>query len=57
MNTALTIKENFKDFASATNEADKLAIDKDQDWDNETTVFIFEDGSKLKSCYPEVEVL
>jgi hypothetical protein len=57
MTTAKQIKDNFKSFADATNEADKLAKDRDQDWDNETTVFIFEDGSKLKACYPFLEIV
>jgi hypothetical protein len=54
---AQQIAQNFKNFADATNEADRLACDKDQDWENETTVFKFEDGSALKACHPFVEVV
>ena len=35
-------------FSSVTNRADEIAVDKDQDWENEATTFIFNDGSKLR---------
>ncbi|WP_186211148.1 hypothetical protein [Burkholderia gladioli] len=57
MSIAQQIADQFKNFADATNEADRLARSADQDWENETTVFKFSDGSALKACHPFVEVV
>lgn len=46
------IAAEFKSFADASNVADRLAVSKDQDWENETTISTFADGSKLSQCYP-----
>lgn len=54
---AQQIAAQFKSFADATNEADLVATSKNQDWENETTIFTFEDGSALKACHPIVEVV
>lgn len=54
---AQQIADNFNNFADATNEAERLASEKDQDWEKETTVFTFEDGSALSACYPVVQVI
>lgn len=48
MTIANEIKVNFQEFNGALAEADKLAVDSEQDFDNETTLFKFTDDSKLK---------
>lgn len=58
MTIATKIAEDFNsDFAGGLEKADKLAEDRDQDWDNEATTFTFEDGSKLRCSYPTLEVV
>jgi hypothetical protein len=57
MSIAQQIASQFADFADATNEADRVATERDQDWESETTVFKFGDGSALKACHPFVEVI
>jgi hypothetical protein len=37
--------------------ANELAIALDQDWEKETTVFTFEDESKLKFCGSDKPIL
>lgn len=38
----------IQNYTAALIEADKKAIDAEQDYEAETTVFLFEDGSKIK---------
>lgn len=57
MNIANQIKNNFSSFAQALEQADKVAVDAEQDWENSTTVFIFSDGSRLQANYPDMKVL
>ncbi|MBU9174027.1 hypothetical protein [Burkholderia gladioli] len=57
MSIAQQIADQFKNFADATNEADRVAKEKDQDWATETTTFRFEDGSVLEACHPFVKVV
>lgn len=54
---AQQIAARFADYDDATNEADRIAMRTDQDWENETTVFTFADGSQLKACHPFIEVV
>ena len=52
--TNLTIAKSLKIATNSAAEkmvlADELAISADQNWKKETTVFTFEDSSKLKFC-------
>jgi hypothetical protein len=54
--TNLTIAQqiiaNNEDSVDRVLVAHNLATEKDQDWDNETTIFTFKDNSKMKYCYP-----
>ena len=57
----LTIAQSLKIANNSVSEklkiADELAIDADQNWDEESTVFTFEDNSQLKfigSDEPEI---
>jgi hypothetical protein len=57
MSKARTFKANFKtdiELTDALNKRDDLEVD--QDWENETTTWTFEDGSKLIGSGPFTEV-
>lgn len=56
MNIAEQIKQSDSDFLRVVENADKIAIDADQDWENQETTFVFSDGSKLKAKFPEFTV-
>ena len=43
-------------YAAKLNEADRLAVDRDQDWENESTLFTFADGSKARGSAVAVDV-
>lgn len=57
MSVAQKIKELNSGFAAALEYADSIAVEADQDWENEVTIFSFEDGSKLKASYPDLTVV
>jgi hypothetical protein len=58
MNTATMIKEEFGgDFEECMVQADMVACDADQDWEEESTTFHFDDGSHLYFCHPEIKVV
>lgn len=54
----MTIAQAFKDsdipFDEVVEQADKIAVDADQDWEIRQTTFKFVDGSYLKAKYPDV---
>ena len=50
----MTIAEQAKASSDYYAFAEENHVDVDQDWDNETTTYIFEDGSKLECCGPEL---
>ncbi len=41
----------------ALEEADRRAVDRDQDWEHESTTFEFEDGSRLRISGCDIEVV
>ena len=53
----MTIAQTFKDsdipFAEVLEQADKVAVDADQEWELQQTTFKFADGSQLKAKYPD----
>lgn len=53
----MTIAQTFKDsnipFGEVLEQADKIAVDADQEWENQQTTFKFADGSQLKAKYPD----
>lgn len=57
MTIADEIKDSYSNFSRVLAVADKLAVDADQDWENNETVFKFKDGSQLKAKYPDLTVL
>jgi hypothetical protein len=48
---------NFRDTNHIMNALDERELDKDQDWEAETTTWTFPDGSKIKVCGNEVELI
>ena len=54
----MTIAQAFKDsdipYMEVVEQADKIAVDADQEWEQKQTVFQFADGSQLKAKYPNV---
>jgi len=54
---AETIKAECKNSSDAMDHAAELEADADQDWNNETATFTFEDGSKLAASGPEFWVV
>ena len=57
MTIATQVKNNYSNFANALVHAEQIAVDAEQDWENQTTIFVFSDGSRLKAVYPEITVL
>jgi hypothetical protein len=55
-----TQAENFKANYNDTNDLmtalDNASVESDQDWENETTTWTFEDESKIVICGSDVEV-
>lgn len=53
----MTIAQAFKDsdipFGEILEQADKIAVDADQEWELQQTTFKFVDGSQLKAKYPD----
>jgi len=56
MKTAHAIKTTCDTSLAALALAETLAVSVDQDWQNETTVFTFEDESRLEFSGPFFEV-
>ena len=56
MTIAQTVKEGSLSFLEIIKKADHVAVDTDQDWDEQKTVFTFADGSKLEAQYPNIKV-
>ena len=54
MSQAHEIMMSSPDAASAIERAEQGATDTEQDWDNERTIFTFEDGSVLLVSGPQV---
>ena len=54
----MTIAQTFKDseipFAEVLEQADKVAVEADQEWELQQTTFKFADGSQLKAKYPDI---
>lgn len=42
--------KNYKNYDDICNLLQNKAIEVNQDWDAETTTYIFEDGSKIEDC-------
>lgn len=57
MTIAQEIKGLEVTFVEALEKADKIAVDADQDWEEQTTIFKFSDGSQLKAKYPDLTVI
>lgn len=57
MTIAQKIKDSAGSFAEKLEEADKIAVDADQEWEQQTTTFKFADGSQLKASYPDITVV
>jgi hypothetical protein len=53
---AQQLKAECKSAADVMERADKMRADADQDWDNETTTYTFEDGSKMVVSGPSFDV-
>lgn len=51
------IKQKYSAFEKAVEFADNIAIDAEQDWENQQTIFKFKDGSQLLAKYPELKVI
>ena len=51
--TILEMKSGYSDRLLLAN---KFYSDNNQDWDNETTIFYFKDGSWLKFCAIDLSV-
>lgn len=56
MSIAEQIKQSDSDFLRVVDNADNIAIDAYQDWENQVTTFVFSDGSQLKAKFPELIV-
>jgi len=56
MKTAHVIKTTCDTAHAALALAETFAVSVDQDWQNETTVFTFEDDSRLEFSGPHFEV-
>jgi hypothetical protein len=54
--TAQAILSSSKSAADVLDRATAMKADADQDWENETTVFTFEDGSKAWVSATEFDV-
>ena len=54
MSIAEQIKQSDSDFLRVVDNADNIAIDAYQDWENQVTTFVFSDGSQLKAKFPEL---
>ena len=57
MTIAKQIKDSGVSFSQALVNADKIAVDADQEWELQQTTFKFADGSQLKMKYPDVNVI
>lgn len=57
MTIAQKIKDSNGSFADKIAEADKVAVDADQEWELQQTIFKFKDGSQLKAKYPDINVV
>lgn len=55
--TAQQLKAECKSAADVMKRAEQMRADADQDWDNETTTYTFEDGSKLEVSGPLFDVV
>lgn len=56
MSQATEFRNNYSDTNDLMTALDQAAIESDQDWENETTTWEFEDGSKIVVSGSEVEV-
>lgn len=54
---AQQLKAECKSAADVMERAEQMRADADQDWENETTTYTFEDGSKLAVSYPLFDVV
>ena len=48
---------NYRDTNAIMNALDALDLKKDQDWENETTTWTFDDGSIIQVCNNEVDLI
>lgn len=53
---AQEFKANYSDTSDLMTALDNAEIESDQDWENETTTWMFEDGSKIVVSGSDVEV-
>lgn len=53
MTIAQTLKDSDIPFIEIVEQADKIAVDADQEWEQQQTIFKFADGSQLKAKYPD----
>lgn len=53
---AQQLKSECKSAADVMERADQMRAEADQDWDNETTTYTFDDGSKLVVSGPSFDV-
>lgn len=53
MTIAQTLKDTDIPFAELVEQADKIAVDADQEWELQQTTFKFADGSQLRAKYPD----
>ena len=53
---AQQLKSECKSAADVMERADQMRAESDQDWDNETTTYTFDDGSKLVVSGPSFDV-
>jgi len=49
--------DQYKQGAELSNACAEASLDQDQDWENETTTHTFSDGSKVKDCGGQVELI
>lgn len=53
MTIAQSLKDSDMPFDEVVEQADTLAVDADQEWEQRQTTFTFGDGSYLKAKYPD----
>ena len=53
---AQQLKAECKSASDVMERAERMRADADQDWENETTIYTFEDGSKLVVSGPSFDV-
>ena len=56
MNKAQKFVKKYPDHVELMNALDKAGIKSDQDWDNETTIWTFHDGSSIEICTTVISV-